>query len=479
MFFQSLEKVCNDAMALAKAGENDRAERLLSIAMMQYPNRAELQFCAGSIQLNKGLDGIAIPLLERSAELNRNYSPAWVNLGYAYRRAARIDDARQALRKAIEIKPDDRDAWLNLACCFINEGAAAEGEPVARKAVEMAPENPRTHWNLGLLLLEQNKYREGWREYAYGLDSAERMLRNYAKGEAKTPLLESLDAIKAGEVVCVYGEQGIGDEILFTSMLAELIEDVRARGGDVVLDCHPRLEAVFRRNFDVPIFPTRKQEYIDWPLTQRVDWVMPMGNLGSFYRNSLQDFPDHHGYLIGNEERAASYRERLEAKADGRPIVGIAWSGGIRKTMAHYRHIPLAEWLPLLNQDALWVSLQYNDHSEEIRQFAHEHGIEILDFPAITQHFDYDETFALVGALDLTITAPTSVLHVAGAIGSPCWVVMHHKAAWRECSPDESIPWYPKSHLRFVRGDGQEGWDKAIEAVSATFAEYLKGRKAA
>ena len=86
---------------------------------------------------------------------------------------------------------------------------------------------------------------------------------------------------------------------------------------------------------------------------------------------------------------------------------------------------------------------------------------------------DYARTFELVSALDLVITVPTSVLHVAGAVGTKCLVVMHHKAAWRECSRDRAIPWYPQTHLRFVRGPDSADWSQTLSEAAGALAEVL------
>ena len=63
------------------------------------------------------------------------------------------------------------------------------------------------------------------------------------------------------------------------------------------------------------------------------------------------------------------------------------------------------------------------------------------------------------------VTVPTSVLHVAGSLGVPCLVAMHHRAAWRECSRTGRIPWYPRTHERFVRNREDGGWERVIDRL--------------
>ena len=74
---------------------------------------------------------------------------------------------------------------------------------------------------------------------------------------------------------------------------------------------------------------------------------------------------------------------------------------------------------------------------------------------------------------------PTSVLHVAGSLGVPCLVIMHHRAAWRECSRDTRIPWYPRTHERFVRSPTDANWRRVMELVAARLHGPRVGRHAA
>jgi hypothetical protein len=61
----------------------------------------------------------------------------------------------------------------------------------------------------------------------------------------------------------------------------------------------------------------------------------------------------------------------------------------------------------------------------------------------------YDETAALVTALDLVISVQTAVVHLAGALGKPAWVLVPAVPEWRYLKSGDSMPWY--SSLRLFR----------------------------
>ena len=78
---------------------------------------------------------------------------------------------------------------------------------------------------------------------------------------------------------------------------------------------------------------------------------------------------------------------------------------------------------------------------------------------------DYAETAALVANLDLVLTVDTSVAHVAGALGVPCWVMLPFAPDWRWMLGRDDTPWY--ASLRLFRQPKPGDWDGVIDAVAA------------
>jgi tetratricopeptide (TPR) repeat protein len=448
-------------------GEVDRAEEIVRAALVESPDDPNLLYAAGNCALVRHDDDRAAECYDRCIAIAPAFVPPLLNLGFLHRRNQRLDEARRVLRAAAAVAPQNPVVWLNLTATYVNEGDPEAGEAVAREALRHCPESPHIRWNLGLLLLEQGRWREGWQEYAHRIAAGIVKAPRYGVDGRQPPRLCDIESIAPGQTVVCHGEQGLGDEILFAGLLAEFTADVRGRGGRLVLDCNPRLRSLWQDNFctadgGVSLLQT----------DAAIDWVVPIGDLAGFYRNDDRDFPNRQGYLTVAPERVASIRESLVSHARGRPLVGLAWTGGLDHTHAVYRRIPLDDWQPVLRQEACFVSLEYRDREDELAAFRERHGIPIVSLPEITQHRDYRETFHLVAALDLVVTVPTSVLHVAGGLGKPCWVVMHPRAAWRECSRDGSLPWYPGTHERFLRGNGDPGWPPAIDRVAQAFGRF-------
>ncbi|NIV32934.1 MAG: hypothetical protein GWN58_26865, partial [Anaerolineae bacterium] len=210
----------------------------------------------------------AIVLLNNAIRVHPEFAEAWNNLSVCFRREYHIDLAIEAAKKAIQFRKDWADPYNNIAGCYINEGRPEEGLEYADKSIELNEEGTKEwakcRWNKALMLLEMGEFKEGFDLYEDGHGAGERPVRNYSEDADKpTKYLNRLADLKPGKTVVVYGEQGMGDEIMFLSCLQNIIDT----GAEVILDCHPRMVTLFHRSFpDLEIHNTRKRENITWPL---------------------------------------------------------------------------------------------------------------------------------------------------------------------------------------------------------------------
>jgi tetratricopeptide (TPR) repeat protein len=462
--------LCRTATERIAAGDALSAAHLLAEPLARAPRDPNLLYVAGNCALAGGDETAALEYYERSVAVAPTFVAALANLGFVLRIRARLDEARELLRRAVVIDPANSTAWMNLVSCYVNEGDPLTGEAIAREALVLHPRDPVIRWNLALVLLEQGRWREGWQEHLHRFDTPAVSRPASAAGLTRLPHPRHL---VPGDTVLCHGEQGLGDELLFAGMLAEFLEDADRRGASVILQSNPRLAGIFARNFAI------RQRDEPGPSPNRTGeppsrWFVPIGDLPAFYRNADDEFPKRQAYLVADRAAAERIRERLVAGHPDRPLVGIAWKGGSTYTHASHRTIPLADWLPILRHDARFVSLAYHDAAPEIAALRSEHGIDVIDMSEATRAADYERTLELVSALDLVIAVPTSVHHVAGSVGTPCWLMMDERAAWRECSRDASLPWYPGTHRRYVRQRTACGWGGVIATVAQALAAWLR-----
>jgi hypothetical protein len=185
----------------------------------------------------------------------------------------------------------------------------------------------------------------------------------------------------------------------------------------------------------------------------------PLHGLPFAFGTRLETIPSATPYLHAPSHAAMRWRERLGAKS--RPWIGLAWSGASSLLRDKTRSIPLSSLLPLLDANATFVSLQKDVRSLDAAVL--KQRPDLLDF---TDEFDdFSDTAAVIANLDLVISIDTSVVHLAGALGKPVWVLLSYVCDWRWLLDREDSPWYPTARL--FRQDASWAWDGVIGRVGA------------
>jgi hypothetical protein len=201
-----------------------------------------------------------------------------------------------------------------------------------------------------------------------------------------------------------------------------------------------------------------------------VDFQVATGSLPGFFRRAATHFPQHGGYLHADPARVEQWRGRL-SKLDGGARIGISWRGGTPSTRGRLRSIALAQLLPFLKcKEAVFVSLQYGATGTEREALLQAAGVRLHHWQEAID--DYDETAALVSALDLVISVQTAVVHLAGALGKPVWVMVPAVAEWRYLQSGDTMPWYPS--VRLFRQSRADDWKPVIDSVTTELAQWVR-----
>lgn len=454
-----LDSVVENTVAALQAGKLDLAEQFLSPALDQRPQHAVLWFYYGSLCVARGQNALGYQCLLKSMDLEP-HPAVWGNAAACLRNMQQIEPCRKLLRIGLDHDPGNPHMLANLCGSYVNEGDPLPGIECGNQIKDHPEVGPQAKFNLALLNLEAGNLAEGFELYATGHHTA-REDRTY---EPDPPVLtrELHEQLKGqGKRLLVFGEQGLGDELQFATMLEQAARDYR-----IVFDSHPRLQAIHETAgwaAEVQLTGTRKVR--DRLLSYPADAKVAIGNLARFYRTSFDQFPADVHYTAP-QALTSQYREHLTKIAAGRKIVGLATRGGLMQTARLYRMMPMDVIEQLFADPSLmFVSLDYEDMTA-LAQWAHQkYGPNKFVWqPSILWHWQYEHTAALVAATDAVVTVPQTVAHLSAAMGHPTYVMTPSRPDWRLGLSGETWYWYPNTNTRLLRQQGQS-WQPALSRL--------------
>jgi tetratricopeptide (TPR) repeat protein len=400
--------------------------------------------------------GRGLALRPGNPVLLNNRADGWLKLG-------RLEPAEADARAAVAANPKFAGGWNTLGSVLMARGRAGEALGAFEQAIDADGDAPQARFNRSIALLTLGRLAEGWDGYELGWAVPS---GRFPRAEFPQPLWDGRP-LGDGSLL-VWGEQGLGDEVMFASLIPQLAGE----GVRVVLDCDARLAPLLSRGLPhcLPHCPpgvtvVGRGEPPDGRLTAPdVVAQIPAGSLPRLMRRRIEDFACRQpAFLKADPDRVAEWRRRLEdGRGDGRRLIGVSWSSK-NAAVGHLRSIPLARLAKALEQpDVRLVSLQYGDVAAE----AAAAGVTDAGLDAWG---DIDGLAALISAMDLVVSVDNSTVHLAGGLGRPAWALLPHSAEWRWMQGRHDTVWYPSVRLfrQTVPGD----WDGVLRELGRELGE--------
>ncbi len=194
------------------------------------------------------------------------------------------------------------------------------------------------------------------------------------------------------------------------------------------------------------------------------DYRASLMSLPFVYSTTFANMPAHCPYIAADSVKAAQYGEMLSG-LPGKKI-GIVWRGNPDHQNDAHRSIDSACFIKLLSlPDCTFIGLQKDADAGELGVFA---GYDnFVDFSGSLD--DFTVTAAVIANLDLVIACDTSVVHLAGALRRPAWVLLRVIPDWRWLMDRDDTPWYPTVRLFRQSRDGD--WSGVMEDVASALGE--------
>ena len=399
----------------------------------------------------------SLDCIHRALEAEPGNGVALNNLGRLLHREGRLGDALDHYAKAAAALPRTAAVRVNWANALLDDGDLAAARERYDEALRISPTMADALYGRAHVDLREGRFKEGWDGYEARFDTS------WLAGVRKPPPLPRLDRTNLGDArrVAVWAEQGLGDQLLYATLLPEL-----ARPGlTAVVEVDPRLAGAYRRAFPGMEFVPRD----DWRAFETCDHQIPIASLARLFRPTRESFEAQPKALLqADPERAREMREKL---GPGRWIA-VAWRSpqgghpGSRRWLAERKSMPMDLLAPLTDVPGVrLLDLQFGDVDTERRGFDARHPGRIARLPGLDTTNDLEGVLAALQACERVVTTSNSVAHLAGASGRPTWLVHRESHApfhyWVP-GPDGRSLWYPSVE---VVSDAGWRWEDAVDAV--------------
>jgi tetratricopeptide (TPR) repeat protein len=456
------EAYSNRGNALAQLKLLDEALASHDRAIALKPDYAEGYNNRGIVLKDLGRAEEALASYDMAIALRPRYAEAYSNRGNALKEMKRMDEALASFGTAIGLQPDFAEAHVNRGNALKDLGRDDEALADYQTASRLKPSSAMARYNESLIHLQHHRFREGFDLYRWRWEGDG---SGWTGPRTEIPRWDG--AVTTGEIL-LWAEQGVGDEVFFSSLLSLLDRDALKIALSADLRLHPMLARSFPGLRLIDSAATR--------LSITGDFVAqaPIGDIGHILKAdagvlSRRRYP----YLSTSAERRRQVKAMM-AVPQGHLLCGLSWRSGNKKVGAE-RSLALADLAPVLAvPDVTFVNLQYGDVSAEIDSVRERFGIEIVCPRDLDVFADIDGLLALIDLCDMVVTIDNLTAHLAGAIGKPAAVFIPRGGAqhWYWGGEDESF-WYPS--LRLLHQETAGDWTRSIDDAASLLGQVRPG----
>ncbi len=350
---------------------------------------------------------------------------------------------------AVALNPEAAASWSNLGMVLKVEGRFSAAIAAHDRAVALEPGNKRFRVNRAVALLKAGQWEPAWRDYEA------RLALTGAPALAPDRLMPSLrpgDSLQGVTILALH-EDGFGDTLQFLRYLPMLAE----RGARVVAWVPDPLTRLMRT------VPGVAEVVRDQQRVPAQDFVCPMFSLPRVFGTTPETIPL---VPVLTADMALQHRwaERLPT---GGLRAGLVWAGQARPalpgfgTLDRRRSAGLAAFAPVFDVPGVtFVNLQAGPAARQVRP----PGCSFADpMPDVA---DFADTAAIIAGLDVVVSVDTSVVHLAGLMGKPVFLLDRYDGCWRWLSERQDSPWYP--NLTIFRQDQPGDWAGVMAEVAAS-----------
>lgn len=405
------------------------------------------------------LFSLALESANLAIQLEPKYAQAWFAKGGALRNLNKHREALNAYINATQLNPAYIEAWTNMGLLLSDQKDYEEALTSYRRALTLNPNYAEALLNCGVMQLHNMDFIDGWKGF-----EARWKTKEFNSKPLITPKPTWKGDQKPGRLL-VWAEQGIGDQILYSSMLNEL----NSLPQEKLIFLNSKLIPIFKRSF--PAFSILEGDEVY--REDLYDEQIAIGSLGQFFRKDIADFKNAaHPYLVDDPIKTQHIKSL--PLFSNKKTCGISWRSSNQK-LGQDKSVALPDLLPALSTiDMELINLQYGDTAQEVASFQEKHHLSIHSVPEIDIFNDIDGVLSIISACDLIITTSNSTAHLAGALGKETLLLIPYSVGkfWYWHDIDGVSLWYPSVKIfpQITQGD----WTEPINAMKTYLEQKFR-----
>ena len=441
----------NLGITLIELEQPEAAKAALKIALNLTPTDPAVWSNLSAALQDLGEFNDALASANKALTLDANHTSAINNRGNVLIKLNHFMEAEVEFRRAIQIQPNYADAYINLGLTQQMQNHPIDAIETLKQGLQIDYNNPNLHWNLALALLQTGNFEAGWREYEWRWS-----MPKFSVFTRQVAAPRWTGEILAGQTLYIHSEQGLGDTIHF----ARYVPIAANQAARVIFECPGPL---------VPLFASISQDWENITVVSQppesCDAQVPLLSLPLIFGTNFENIPIEIPYIPRLFDRSRKYtRDTLTSTKIN---VGLVWAGNIKYQNDFHRSIPFDLIAKLLDvSGACFYSLQVERLDTAAKTIAEGTLIDIG-----TQFTDFYDTADAISQLDLVISVDTSVAHLAGALGTPVWVLLPQASDWRWLLNRSDSPWYPT--MRLFRQSAPGDWKTVINDAAIALEEFV------
>ena len=444
-----------------KRNNLERARKYAEKALDLDPSYKKVNHLLANIQRDQGQFELARKAYDRELYLNPEYPDALNDKGILFFIMDSYDEASEMFDLAIKIDPSYADPYSNKALIYIKKKEFKSAAKLLGVAIKLKANNYEAIGALANLKKHLCDFEEAWELYGFRFELELKDEKKYFTKPAWS------NKTVEDKKIYLYGEQGIGDQVLFGTMFKEIFES----HNKFIVSIDKRLLLIFNRSFEQyrNVSFISKEEKLNESL---FDLHLAIGDLGKFFRRSKKDFENFsYPYLVADKKRTGSIREKIRNQKKN--ICGISWKSSSKK-IGPDKSISLSDFKDILRlKDLMFVDLQYGDTLAERNQLKNEYSLIVNKLDEIDNFNDIDGLASLIDACDFIVTISNVTAHIAGALGKKVFLMVPYEKGriWYWHDGLKTSLWYPTIQI-FTQNEIGD-WSVPINEIKEKIVEEI------